>query len=140
MTSFYAEDVNYWKTSRSSPDSWISKTKSLIIDFGGEIVSEAFGSSGDRSAFLLEWKHEGQCYKMVWPVLQSAEGNEEAARRQAATMLYHDTKAKLVSAKVLGVRIAFFQWLQIPDGRSAYQLADNELTKAMPALLTNQKE
>jgi hypothetical protein len=54
---------------------------------------------------------------------------------QAATMLYHDVKAKAVSAKVHGVRAAFFQYLALPDGRTAAQLAAPDLTDRYPRLL-----
>jgi len=40
----YAEEVNYWKTSRTSPDVWLEKAKREIIRAGGEILGDAFGS------------------------------------------------------------------------------------------------
>lgn len=49
----YAEDINYWQTSNTSPDIWMDKTRKLISQFGGQVISEAFGNQGDRSAFLL---------------------------------------------------------------------------------------
>ena len=41
-----AEDVNYWKTSSSAPDSLLAKTRSLIEDVGGSITVEVFGRDG----------------------------------------------------------------------------------------------
>jgi hypothetical protein len=72
-------------------------------------------------------------------VLPSEKGNELAARRQAATMLYHDTKAKCLSAVVLGTRIAFFSYLLLPDGRTAAEASFPELAEGIPDLfLANQ--
>lgn len=74
-------------------------------------------------------------FKLMWPVLPSREGNVKAARIQAATMLYHDVKAKVVTAKVLGTRAAFFQYLLLPDGRSASEATTPELANQIPQLL-----
>lgn len=40
----YAEEVNYWKTGQSSPDTWIDRAKGEIIATGGKVLSEAYGS------------------------------------------------------------------------------------------------
>ena len=53
-------------------------------------------------------------------------------------MLYHDIKAKAVAAKVHGARAAFFQYLLLPDGRTAAQAAAPELTSLWPKLLTGE--
>jgi hypothetical protein len=134
----YAEDVgNYWKTSKTSPDTWLAKAKREIARAGGEVLAEAFGSeAGGRSAYMLGFKFNGEQFKVVWPVLPSKGGDDRAARIQAATMLYHDVKARAVSAKVLGVRTAFFSYLMLPDGRTAAQAATPELLDALPKLLT----
>lgn len=50
-------------------------------------------------------------------------------------MLYHDVKAKSISAKVLGTRAAFFSYLMLPDGRTAAEASTPELLEAMPKLL-----
>lgn len=86
---------------------------------------------------MLGFEIEDDRYKVIWPVLPSKSGNEQAARRQAATMLYHDIKAKCLTAKVMGARSAFFSYLMLPDGRVAAQLADPDLrAEAFPPLLT----
>jgi len=41
-----------------------------------------------------------------------------------------------VSAKVHGAHAAFFQYLALPDGRTAAQLAAPELSAAYPRMLT----
>lgn len=132
----YAEDVNYWKTSKTSPDTWLAKAKREIIRAGGEVLGEAFGSEqGGRSAFMLAFKFSGEEFKVIWPVLPSKSGDNRAARIQAATMLYHDVKARAVSAKVIGPRAAFFSYLMLSDGRTASQVATPELLERMPKLL-----
>ena len=59
-----------------------------------------------------------------------------AARIQAATMLYHDVKAKCVSAVALGTRASFLTYLMLPDGRTAAQASAPELEQVFPKLLT----
>ena len=133
----FAEQCNYFKTSTLSPDAWVEKTENLITDKGGEILQSGFGSEPPlgRAAYLLRFSMEGQTYKMVWPVLPSEGGFAMAARRQAATMLFHDTKAKLIAAQVLGHRIAFFQWVELPNGQAAFQLTNDQLLESIPVML-----
>lgn len=132
-----AEDVNYWKTSRTSPDTWLEKAKREITKANGVILGEGFGSEPQtsRAAYMLAFEFEGERFKAIWPVLPSKSGDERAARIQAATMLYHDVKARCVSAKVLGCRAAFFSYYLLPDGRTATEVSAPELLDAMPKLL-----
>ena len=132
----YAEDVkHYWKTSASSPDSWLSKTSELIRKHGGKLLTEAFGTSMGRGAFMLIFEVEGETFKVIWPVLQSRGKDELAARRQAATLMFYDVKAKLMTASVLGFRTAFFQYVLLPDGRTAGEMSNPELTYSFPPML-----
>lgn len=131
----YAEYCNYWKTSQKSADSWFEKTKDLIVDFGGRVEAAGYGETDGRAAFMLRWSIGGDAFNMVWPVLSSETGDDASAKRQAATMLYRDTKAKLISAEVLGLRVAFFHWLALPDGRTVHQLTSNELIEQSPQFL-----
>lgn len=131
----YAEDVNYWKTGQSAPDTWIDKAKAEIKAAGGTVGSEAFGNQGGNAAFMLEFMFGRDRFRVVWPVLPSKTKNERAAKIQAATMLYHDVKAKCVSAKVHGVRAAFFQYAVLSDGRTAAQVAEPELVNVYPKML-----
>ncbi len=120
----YAEDVNYWKTGQSSPDTWIDRAK-------GEIIA-------GRSAFMLSFSFGDDVFKAVWPVLSSKTKNEKAARIQAATMLYHDIKNSCVKVKVFGARVAFFHYLMLPDGRNASQASNEDLAQMFPKMLTVQ--
>lgn len=133
----YAEDVgNYWKTGQSAPDTWIDRAKAEIKGAGGKVFSEAYGSDGGgRSAYMIEFGFGDERFRAVWPVLKSRTNNERAARIQAATMLYHDIKAKAVSAKVHGAKAAFFQYLLLPDGRTAAQVATPDIAGLYPKLL-----
>lgn len=133
--SVEAEDVNYWKTSKTSPDTWIEKAKREIERAGGVVLREAFGrESGGQAAYMLEFKLGNDAFKVIWRVLPSRTGNERAARVQAATMLYHDIKARSISAKVLGTRSAFFAYLALPNGRTAAQATMPELTQGIPRM------
>ena len=133
----YAEDVNYWKTGKSAPDVWIEKAIREIASAGGEVRGEGFGreASTGRAAFMLSFDLGGERFKIVWPVLPTRRGEEYSARRQAATILFYDVKARCLSAKVLGARAAFLSFLLLPDGRTAAQLAAPELMEAIPRIL-----
>ena len=129
----FAEDIgHYWMTGSSPPDTWIEQAKKLIMGIGGEIFAEGFGSSQGRSAFMIAFKIEDNQFKVIFPALPSRTGKELAAKRQAATMLYHDIKAKCMVASVLGNKVAFFSYLMLADGRTASELATPELPGAFP--------
>jgi hypothetical protein len=132
----YVEDVkHYWKTSSSSPDTWLSKSADLIRKHGGKILSEAFGTAMGRGAFMLQFEVKGEQFKIMWPVLPSKTRDEMAARRQAATLMFYDVKAKLMTASVMGFKTAFFQYVLLTDGRTAGELAAPELAYSFPPLL-----
>lgn len=129
-----AEELgHYYMTSRSSPDDWLDKTEKLIEGHGGRILSRGYGKVDGRAAYMLGFELEGNRYKIVWPVLATKK-NEQAARIQAVTLMHHDVKAKIVSALVLGNRVAFFQYLMLPDGRTTAEIADDELALVLPDL------
>jgi len=134
-----AEEVNYWKTSRTSPDRWIEKAKAEIARTGGSVLAEAFGSEPQtgRAAYMLAFELGGDRFKIMWPVLQSKTGHKSAARIQAATALYHEVKAACVKAKFLGARAAFFAYWLLPDGRAASEMSAPELLEALPKMLAS---
>ncbi len=132
----YAEEVNFWHTSQSSTDKWLERTKRQIEGLGGKVLAEGFGSNHEgKAAFMIGFEIESDKFKIVWPVLPSKGGEEGAARRQAATMLYHYTKGICLYAVVVGARAAFFSHYLLPDGRTAGQVADKELLAAVPKML-----
>lgn len=132
----YAEDVgHYWQTGSSSPDVWIEKAKEQIEEIGGLITADAYGSMEGRAAFMVSFSIEENKFKVIFPVLESKTGKNLAAKRQAATMLYHDIKAKCMVASVLGMKAAFFSYLMLPDGRTASEVATPELAQNFPLLL-----
>jgi hypothetical protein len=127
--STFAENLPYWKTSRISADGWLQKAAREIDRAGGVILSEGFGSSGGRSAFLIRFEVGDRTFRVVWPCSESKYTGHDlraefknAARRQAATMLYHDVKAMCVKARVVGFEVAFFSHMEMPDGRVASEL------------------
>ena len=132
----WAERCNYWKTSKSSPDVWLEKTLGLIEQKGGEVIASGFGNEHmtGRAAFMVRFVLDNETFKIIWPVLPSETGDTFSARRQAATMLYHDVKAKCVACDALGPRVAFFSWVEMPDGRPAFQLSGAELIAETPRL------
>lgn len=141
----YAEELNYWKTGSSAPDSWVEKAQGEIRNAGGVLIGNAFGSEAQtgRAAYMIEFSFGQDRYKLVWPVLPcrvKSAANERAARVQAATMLYHDVKARCVTAKVQGARSAFFSYLLLPDGRTAAQAASHDLARLFPRMLVTTGE
>src|SRR3990172_2572306 len=130
--TIWAEDLPYWMTGKSPPDTWIDKTVKVLEVLGGILLGEAFGKDGSgRSAYMLSASISGEIYRAIWPVSPSRTGNERAARIQAATMLYHDIKARSVSAYVLGTRAAFFTFLELPGGRTPAEMSVQEVSKAL---------
>lgn len=136
MSDLYAEDLgHYWQTSRASLDSWLEKTGKLIEKHGGAVLREAVATDEHgRSAIMMQFTLEGDEYRVIWPILPSRTGKRIAAKVQAATMMHHDVKNKLVSSKVLGARKAFFAHLLLPDGRTTSEVALPELTGLLPTL------
>lgn len=133
----HGEEVNYWKTSQTQPDTWIERAKKEITSIRGKVLSEMYGSDENgRAAFVLMFTLGEDTFKLIWPVLPSREGNVQAARIQAATMMYHDVKAKVVSAKALGTRAAFFQYLLLPNGQSASEVGAADLVRLLPEVLS----
>lgn len=130
-----AEDLNYWKTSKSNPGTWLDRTEKVIEDLGGTVLLRAKGKEAGRSAFLMEFEIEGDRFRAIWPVLPSKSGDESAAERQAATMLYHDAKSRVLRCAVFGARVAFFDFLLLDDGRTAAQLTSRELLENTPKAL-----
>ena len=133
----FAEEVNYWKPGRSDPDSWIEKARKQVERLGGSVLTYAFGHevSSGRAAFVLAFQIGEDKFKVIWPVLSSKTGDDRAARIQAATMLYHDVKARCLSSAVLGARAAFLSYLLLPDGRTVSQMSLPELAEGLPACL-----
>lgn len=127
----YAEDVNYWKSSTSHYDSWMDKTKRLIMSIGGLIGAEAFGANFGKSAFFLRFSIDRDSYQITWEVLPSKTRDDKAAKIQAATLMYHDVKHKVVMAKVKGVRRAFIEYLVLADGTTVGNADTDDLMRAM---------
>lgn len=127
-----AEDLNYWKTSKSQPGTWLDRTESVIEDLGGEVQMRARGKKDGREAYLLQFTFGPDQFRIVWPVLPTRTNSQKAAERQAATMMYHDCKARALRCKIHGPKIAFFEYLMLGDGRTAGQLSAPELAEHTP--------
>ena len=138
--ALYAEDLgHYWKTSQAGWDGWIEKAKREIISAGGREIKEAFGRDVGGSAFMIGFVIGADRFRIVWPVLPSRGKDQRAAQIQAATLLYHDVKARCLSAKVIGYRASFFSYIELPDGRTAMQASVSELSAGIPLLFEMNK-
>ena len=132
----HAESLNYWKSSTSSAQSWLDKTEALIEGFGGEVSVVAKGKQDDRVVFVMEFEFYPDRFRAVWPVLPPRGGDIKAAERQAATMLFHDVKARTLRVAVMGPRTAFLDFLLVESGMTLAQLSSAELQRGVPPLLT----
>jgi len=135
----YADDLPYWKTSQSSPDVWMERTVNLIFNYGGIIISQLAGTISGKTGYMIIFRVGEDTFRISWPVSQSKKDETRAAKVQAATMMHHDIKAKLITAEVFGTRAAFFSYLLLPDGRTASEASVPELQNEIPSLfLVNQ--
>lgn len=136
----YADDINYWKTSRSGVETWMERIEKQIEDAGGEMITDAFVSDSAtlRAAFMVVFRIGEDQFKIMWPVLQpskSGRAEQKAAKVQAITALYHDIKNSCVKAKFVGSRHAFFDYYVLPDGRTTTEASLPELSAGIPSLL-----
>lgn len=142
--SEHAENLPYWKTGKSPPSIWLDKAAEEVRRAGGTVLALAFGTDGSQKAYMLQFRIGGDMFRVVWPVAKSSKwihnrGNpkdqwEVAAKRQAATMLYHDVKSSCVKMRVMGARVAFFAHLVLPTGEVAGEMAGD--MAQLPSLLT----
>lgn len=114
----YAEDCSYWKTSKSGVEGWLDKTERLIEQIEGEVITRIAGKSGGKEAIMFVWELKGEQYKLMWPVLPTKKDERSAAMRQAATMIYHDTKARINRLKIFPPEVVFSDWLVLPNGQT----------------------
>ncbi len=129
-----AKELPYWKTGRSSPDEWLRKARLHVEQAGGTITEGGTIMQYGREVVLLGFELDGATFRVVWPVLEHDPHDNQAAVRQAATMLYHDVKSRCVAARVKGARWAFHAELVLPDGTMAGALDDGELMKRLPKM------
>lgn len=120
----YADDISYWKTSKSSADHWMEKTKKMIVAHGGTVISDLCGTINGRSAFMINFELEDDHYRITFPCLPTRRGEELPAKIQAATLIYHEVKSRIMASLVLGNRSAFFQYILLPSGRTASEEID----------------
>lgn len=136
----YAEELNYFKTSKASADSWIAKAKREIMSIGGRVTGEAYLNDADtgRAAYMLAFTLEGRLYSAKWPVMPTKRGtdqDQQAAKVQAATALYHDIKARVVTCKFREVSFAFLNYQVLPNGQTVAEAADSSMVEQLPILL-----
>jgi len=135
MTLPYAHTLNFWKTGKSNPSSWLEKAVIQIEKLGGSVRVSAWGKDDQgRKACMITFDMDGSSFKVFWPVLPvEDQADQLAAERQAATMLYHEIKERCLKIKIFGTRFAFFEYLLLPDGRLAVDATLPELREGLPA-------
>lgn len=138
----YAHTINFWKTGTSAPDKWLEKAETQIEKLGGQVLTYALGKDPENKAeaYLMQFKIGDDNFKVIWPVLPTLHVSDyRSARRQAATLLYHDIKNKCLNALIRGHRRAFFEYYLLPDGRTAPDASFKELVEGLPQQLLDFK-
>lgn len=134
----YAEEVNYWKTSKSSTDTWMDKIKSEIDSIGGVVEMSGHFEQHGQTVFMIRFVIGDNTYDVRFPTLPvkvDSAANRKAAKIQALTAVYHDVKSKCVLSKFVGIPFAFHSYLRLSDGRVAGELTSGEVAGDMPRLL-----
>lgn len=131
----YAKDLPYWRSGSSAPDVWLEKAVAIVKKLGGTNVSCLSGMTDNGGTFLMQFDHGTERYRVIWPVLRVQRPDEmRAAQIQAATMLYHDCKAKALVAQVLGIRTAFIGQLLVNESQTVSQIATPLLAESVKPL------
>jgi hypothetical protein len=65
-----AEKLPYWKTSRTSSDTWIAKAVQVLKGVGATDINEAFLSQNSVATYVLAFMLNGSKFRMAWPVLE----------------------------------------------------------------------
>lgn len=125
--TIYAEDVNYFNTSKTAPDTWIDKAKKEIQSISGKVIQSGYAEQNGQSAFLLTFQIGVDTFQIKWETLpgRNKGTNDLMRRRQAATLLYHDVKHKVVMAKIRGIRSTFLEYLTLPNGQTMGETVAN---------------
>ncbi len=142
MNDEYAQDLPYFDTGKSDPSRWIDRAKKEIEKAGGEVLADAFGAQKVdgkiKAAYMLQFTFGEDRFRVLWPVLEGKYTSNDRdhkflskAKRQAATMLFHDVKAACVKARVMGARTAFFAHLELKDGQPITQLQPERVPKLL---------
>ena len=119
----FAENLPYWKTSNLGLDNSLNRIVKEIKGANGKITGKAVVETEHEAFIFIEFCFQADRFKINWQALPSKKGDRKAALIQAAAMVYHDVKAKLVSARVKGYRKAFLEYLVLPDGYVVSDLA-----------------
>lgn len=131
----YAEELPYFQTSKVGMETWMDKAEEEIKKAGGTITASGAVQQLTQAAVFIAFELQGETYRVTFPVLESKRGNQKAAKIQAATMLYHDVKARSVAVRVLGAKVAFGGYRVLPDGRTDGQVSTPELVAILPKML-----
>ena len=123
MAKLYAEDLPYFQTGKSAADTWLEKVETEIKRAGGKVRSSGYVSDAVRgSAYMVQFDLEDMTFRVVERVLESKTKNDKAAKIQAATTMYHDIKARMVTARRKGARVAFLAELLLPSGQTVGEI------------------
>ena len=110
------EKLPYWKTSRTSSSKWLDKAAALLTKLKASSHGRAMMDVNGKACFSVVWVHDGQDYRIAWPILTPRDPKDrEAAEIQSATFIYHWIKAQVLAAQVLGMKAAFASNVVLPD-------------------------
>ena len=131
-----ANEMPYWKSGTSSPDSWFDKVENLIEKYGGTIHSRVVARSGHNEGIMIGFTIAGESFKLTWPVLPPKNPNDRlAATRQAATMIYHDTKARVNRLAIFDPKVVFADWLLLENGRTIAENPNTNIAQHLSGMI-----
>ena len=126
----FAEEMPFWKTSKSGIESWMDKVEKLITNSGGFVTTRMAGKFKGVEGIAFAFTMEGEDFRITWPVLPTKkEDDRSAAMRQAATMIYHDTKARCNRLAIFGPRVVFMDYLVLENGKTTTETENLDLLK-----------
>lgn len=127
----YAETVNYWNTGRRDAATWLEDSFNMVHGIGGNPHGYQI-NRGNSPCIAMRFDIAGRMYNIVWPILPTkGKNNDKATQRQAATFIFHEVKACVLRAKVLGVERAFIQYLSLGNGLTVQDFAISERLQLM---------
>lgn len=114
----YAEELNFWKTSKSSADKWLNDAEDIIAKFGGTVTLRAKGRAGENQAYAFQFSHNNDRFKILYPVLPTKNGDVRSAERQCCQFIFYEVKNRSIQVKIFGFKSAYFEFLMLEDGQT----------------------
>lgn len=134
----FAQDANYWRTGKTSPDVKMDQVAMMITEAGGEVTGVMQGHQDGHAGICINFLIDDHPYRIAWPILPidlKRDSNPAAARIQTATFIFHEVKAIVVKAQVMGLSTACVPYLLLKNGRTVAESSSAQIESNLPATL-----